>query len=1087
MELIKRTSLYFREGASDKVYEVDLCRLGENRYTVNFRYGRRGAKLKEGTKTEPPVPLAQAERVFDKLVGEKVKKGYQEMPPARSGPASSEPAPNAPVAGNPRHQAILNRLASRENNKWPLERAIWRAGELQIPEATSLLIQLIGTGEPLRNYCIAWALGWCGDESAIVHLERLCESSNPEFVRRIAWEALFKLSGEPVREEMRAGKIERLPSELRELARNGSSEAFLEALRAYLEGGDGTHFAVLDAIYQIDSEHVRPALLSVLRDAPLKPNYFRQIRHIFKMAEYRHDAEVFGTIAYRFETQSAVFHSDTFIRLPDGTYLRRFEWTYNPEKGRHEQVPLTEFQREMQSPNCRIAYSDRTREYLRRRVWRTLEQLGEEGDPDYVKMAAGVLLVYSDADAQGVRHSTVYRWDRSSRRTLVSQSNWDVYAGYLTFNHILYENSPRYVLKPGSKAWRCQDNSTPGNPEPQVREEAFPELWERHPEALLELLLQSNCRPVHQFAAKAMRVCRQFCAQLNIETVIALLGKVYEVTALLGFELARERYNPAEPNRELVLAAVNCVSLEARAQAYRWIEEQRERFFEASDFIAALVTSSQVDTRRFARRLLGSSILSDTTARVLIGRIIVALLALPGDPPQPPLEKGGLREADSSVPPFLRWAMGDREAVRELAKEIAETLLASFTPQLRNLGFGVILDLLAHPMPEIQELGARILLNHEMRAVDLPVDLIESLLASPHESVRAIGVRLFGQLPDERLMSDRSFIIAMAVSPAGELRSAIRPAIRRLASNFPEFGLGLAADFIEILVVPERHEGVHADVVRVMREDIPGWVSRVSEETAMRLVGAKSGAVQELGGWVLKENRDRFVGGLETSEIVKLAGHEVLSVREAAREMFGEILGRLRGNSQEMLAGVRLLESKWEDSREFARRIFSTEFSAEDWMPEVMVSVCDSVREDVRVFGRDLVRRNFQEGYGEEYLLKFAEHPSGDMQVFATNYLESYAADNTDRLRELVPYFVTVLCQVNRGRVAKGRIFKFLDKEAQKSEEAARIVAEILTRQSVTVAIGDKATAVEMMLKIRRRFPGIELPIQVKPVSEVRS
>jgi predicted DNA-binding WGR domain protein len=1058
MELIKRISLYFREGASDKVYEVDLCRLGENRYTVNFRYGRRGAKLKEGTKTELPVPLAQAERVFDKLVGEKVKKGYQEMPPARSGPASSEPAPNAPVAGNPRHQAILNRLARRDNNKWPVERAIWRAGELQIPEATSLLIQLIGTGEPLRNYCIAWALGWCGDESAIAPLERLCDSSNPEFVRRIAWEALFKLSGEPVREEMRAGKIERLPSELRELARNGSSEAFLAALRAYLDGGDSTHFAVLDAIYQIDNQHVRPALISVLRDAPLKPNYFQRIRHIFKMAEYRHDAEVFGTLAYRFEREAGMFRSDNnFIRLPDGTYLRRFEWRYNAEKGRHEQVQLTEFQREIQRPNSRIAYSDKTREYLCRRVWRTLAQLGEEGVPDYVKMAAGVLLLYSDADAQEVKQSSFRRWNWQSRQYETTiRGSWDTYAGYLAFNHILYENSPRYELKPGSKAWRCRESYKPGDPEPQVREEAFPELWERHPEALLELLLQSNCRPVHQFAAKAMRVCRQFCAELNIETVIALLGKAYEVTALLGFELARERYNPAEPNRQLVLAAVNCVSPEARAQAYRWIEEQRERFFEASDFIAALVTSSQAETRRFARRLLGSSILSDTTARVLIGRIIVALLAL--EPSQ-----------------------------AELAKEIAETLLGSFTPQLRNLGFGVILDLLAHPMPEIQELGARILLNHEMRAADLPADLIESLLASPHESIRAIGVRIFGQLPDERLMSDRSFIIAVAVSPAGELRSAIRPAIRRLASNFPEFGLGLAGDFIEILMVPERHEGVHADVVRVMREDIPGWVSRVSEETAMRLLGAKSGVVQELGGLVLKENRDRFVGELETSEIVKLAGHEVLSVREAAREMFGEILGRLRGNSQEMLAGVRLLESKWEDSREFARRIFSTEFSAEDWMPEVMVSVCDSVREDVRVFGRDLVRRNFQEGYGEEYLLKFSEHPTGDMQVFATNYLESYAADNADRLRELVPYFVTVLCQVNRGRVAKGRIFKFLDKEAQKSEEAARIVAEILTRQSVTVAIGDKATAVEMMVKIRRRYPGIDLPIQVKPVSEVRS
>jgi hypothetical protein len=28
MELVKRTTLHFREGNSDKVYEVDLCRVG---------------------------------------------------------------------------------------------------------------------------------------------------------------------------------------------------------------------------------------------------------------------------------------------------------------------------------------------------------------------------------------------------------------------------------------------------------------------------------------------------------------------------------------------------------------------------------------------------------------------------------------------------------------------------------------------------------------------------------------------------------------------------------------------------------------------------------------------------------------------------------------------------------------------------------------------------------------------------------------------------------------------------------------------------------------------------------------------------
>ena len=108
------------------------------------------------------------------------------------------------------------------------------------------------------------------------------------------------------------------------------------------------------------------------------------------------------------------------------------------------------------------------------------------------------------------------------------------------------------------------------------------------------------------------------------------------------------------------------------------------------------------------------------------------------------------------------------------------------------------------------------------------------------------------------------------------------------------------------------------------------------------------------------------------------------------------------------------------------------------------------------------------------------------MQLFATNYLESYAVNNPERLQELLPYLIAVLSQVNRGRVAKKRIFAFLDAEAQKSEEAARIVAEIITRQSATIAIGDKAAAIQTMVKIHKTYPHLNLPIQVKPVATIR-
>ena len=68
-------TLYFRQGASDKVYQAAI-EPQSNAYVVNFAYGRRGASLTAGTKTSQPVPLAQAKEIYNKLVSEKTAKGY---------------------------------------------------------------------------------------------------------------------------------------------------------------------------------------------------------------------------------------------------------------------------------------------------------------------------------------------------------------------------------------------------------------------------------------------------------------------------------------------------------------------------------------------------------------------------------------------------------------------------------------------------------------------------------------------------------------------------------------------------------------------------------------------------------------------------------------------------------------------------------------------------------------------------------------------------------------------------------------------------------------------------------------------------
>jgi len=75
--VVKESALSFQEGSSDKVYYVSLERVENDKCVVNFAFGRRGNALQTGTKTNEPVDFTTANRIFDKLVQEKMNKGYK--------------------------------------------------------------------------------------------------------------------------------------------------------------------------------------------------------------------------------------------------------------------------------------------------------------------------------------------------------------------------------------------------------------------------------------------------------------------------------------------------------------------------------------------------------------------------------------------------------------------------------------------------------------------------------------------------------------------------------------------------------------------------------------------------------------------------------------------------------------------------------------------------------------------------------------------------------------------------------------------------------------------------------------------------
>ena len=75
MEAPQSTSLYYRQGSSDKEYHVRLEAQGDG-FVVNTAFGRRGSTLSTGTKTSAPVSYDTALHLFERVVQEKQAKGY---------------------------------------------------------------------------------------------------------------------------------------------------------------------------------------------------------------------------------------------------------------------------------------------------------------------------------------------------------------------------------------------------------------------------------------------------------------------------------------------------------------------------------------------------------------------------------------------------------------------------------------------------------------------------------------------------------------------------------------------------------------------------------------------------------------------------------------------------------------------------------------------------------------------------------------------------------------------------------------------------------------------------------------------------
>lgn len=125
----ERVTLYCRAGSSDKVYEASIEPKGR-RFVVNVAYGRRGSTLRTGTKTSIPVDYENAKKILDKLIREKLARGYAEAG-KRPQPARTAKKPKQSYNWKKEHTRLWNKLVPAQGQAATLQGELIRiAGKL---------------------------------------------------------------------------------------------------------------------------------------------------------------------------------------------------------------------------------------------------------------------------------------------------------------------------------------------------------------------------------------------------------------------------------------------------------------------------------------------------------------------------------------------------------------------------------------------------------------------------------------------------------------------------------------------------------------------------------------------------------------------------------------------------------------------------------------------------------------------------------------------------------------------------------------------------------------------------------------------
>jgi hypothetical protein len=1019
-----------KEGRSDKLYEVDLVDLERpdtERYLVNFRYGRRGKSLRDGTKTTSPVTRANAEKLFDSVVVSKINDGYRRVDGDAPQPAAADSAASG------RDAALLNKLAICARSGWPddeRDRLLWRLGTVRLAAAYPELAALAGKiGAANASYSLVHALARCGGADAVDWL-RNCADVNVSPVTRdyAAYAVASGLMGGRRTQPRLSLPRTTDPAATRDIETalaNGDGGSLLQALLAasVAHPGFANQFLIALAHHALADGAARKTLLAAVRAMTPRPPFVQVLRRLFKYADLTDDGPLFAATARQFELATPMY---------------RRHRVYNDQiwmPGSRQALKPSE---EMRSTNPRLALSDQTLLYFKRRAWRMLRKRAELGQDAFTSMATELLLAFTDAD--GIKPVTWTGYALvDGRFRSVPQAMEALYRVW-SVSHLLHGSAATSRFKTSSLT-----HDHLGERAPAQREEAFPALWDAQPERLLRIATAARLHAAARFAAEALQQGPPRPEAMDIAAIGGLLASPYPEVNALAAAIARRLIDAGKADATLIAALLEATAAELRDLAIRAIDERADWPWADPTLARAALTSADEHVQGRTRNWLRDRAPTrDQRARAT--EAFAAWLAqLPSELHD--ATRGGLRAALALLP--LLWP--DRDC--PLQPEVIESLTG-------------------HPSPDVQAASIQLIAVTPTRPGDLPAAFWQAILQAEAPEIRVASMALLARLDDTALAGHRDGITLAATGTHGGLRAAARPLVVRLAAADEAYAIRLRDMLMAGLFRAEPVEGHAADMVALFAEALPEAAAAIDDGTLWRLLQARASGARMLGAKLLPSREpQRF----SVRQLARLGNHPFAAVRRFALTAFEADEARFRADPQN---AVLLVESEWDDVRTTAvNRLTSWPGDA---LPAAALAVmADSTVPSVQDGARLLLRRSLAAGDVAEVLGRVLEHPSGSFHLFVTELLTGDSLADAAIFAKFLIQARIILMQINRGRVAKDRVFTVLRNEALAHRDRAADIARLLHDFTLSVTLRDKAPALMILRDIARAWPDLTLPVTV--------